>query len=383
MSILNQLRKHIYLCLLPLAGFLQQCTQNNTKFTEAEIRDSAFYSIEDFNNLDKIDAHFHLRSDADTIFVEQAARDKFHILNLNVYTDNGMPLEEQKELSIRMIKKYPEIVSWGTAFSLKNFNQPGWQDEAINYIQKSVSAGAIAVKVWKNIGFFLKDENGNLVMIDHPRFDLVLDYMAKNQIPLVGHLGEHKNSWQPLEKMTVKGNRDYARDHPDEHMYLHPDRPSYEDYIDARDRMLDKHPDLVFIGAHLGSLEWSVDELAKRLDKYPNMAVDMAERVSHLQYQTLTEWQKVHDFFIKYQDRLIYGTDLRSSAMDIVNAGITEPADIKKHAHDVWLRHWRFFVTDENMEVPKVKGEFRGLKLPREVVDKIYFTNAKRWFPGI
>lgn len=380
---IKHLRKQIYLYSLLLAGLLPQCTQINTRSANTAIQDSVYYTMEDFNTLDKIDAHFHLRNDADTIFVEQAEKDKFRVLNLNVYTDKGKPLEEQQESSIRMMKKYPDIVSWGTAFSLKNFNQPGWQDEAIDYVRNSVSNEAIAVKVWKNIGFFLKDENGNLVMIDHPRFDPILDYLAKNQIPLVGHLGEHKNSWQPLEKMTVKGNRDYARDHPDEHMYLHPDRPSYEDYIAARDRMLDKHPDLVFIGAHLGSLEWSVDELAKRLDKYPNMAVDMAERISHLEYQTLTEWQKVHDFFIKYQDRLIYGTDLRRGAMDIVNAGITEPVDIKKHIHGVWLRHWRFFVTDEKMEVPKVNGEFSGLKLPREVIDKIYFSNAKRWYPGI
>jgi len=184
-----------------------------------------------------------------------------------------------------------------------------------------------------------------------------------------------------LEKMTVNGNRDYARAHPDEHMYLHPERPSYEDYINARDRMLEKHPDLIFIGAHLGSLEWSVDELAKRLDKFPNMSVDMAERVSHLQYQTLTEWQKVHDFFIKYQDRLLYGTDLRSSAMDIVNKGIKDPEGIKKHAHEVWMRHWIFFTDDQMMRVPKVEGEFKGLKLPREVVDKIYRTNAEKLFP--
>jgi predicted TIM-barrel fold metal-dependent hydrolase len=166
-------------------------------------------------------------------------------------------------------------------------------------------------------------------------------------------------------------------------MYLHPERPSYEYYIQVRDHMLEKHPDLQFIGAHLGSLEWSVDELAKRLDKFPNMAVDMAERISHLQYQALTQWQKVHDFFIKYQDRLLYGTDLRSNAMDIVNSNITDPAGIRKHAHEVWLRHWRFFTTDEMMRVPKVDGEFKGLKLPREVIDKIYRKNAEKWIPGI
>ena len=64
-----------------------------------------------------------------------------------------------------------------------------------------------------------------------------------------------------------------------------------------------------FIGAHLGSLEWNVDELARRLDKFPNMAVDMAARITHLQFQSATNWQKVHDFMIKYQDRLLYATD--------------------------------------------------------------------------
>ena len=220
-------------------------------------------------------------------------------------------------------------------------------------------------------------------MIDNPRFDPILDYLAKTHIPLIGHLGEHKNSWLPLGKMTVKGNRDYARVHPDEYMYLHPERPSYDEYINARDHMLEKHPDLIFIGAHLGSLEWSVDELAKRLDKFPNMAVDMAERISHLQYQALTNWQKVHDFFIKYQDRLLYGTDLRMDAMDIINSRIKEPADLRKHAHEIRLRHWKFFTTDEKMIVPKVEGEFKGLKLPAEVIDKLYRKNAEKWIPGI
>jgi predicted TIM-barrel fold metal-dependent hydrolase len=376
-------RRYKYLFLIPLAGFLQQCAQVSNLKSENQQADSAYYSLEDFKSLDKIDAHFHINSDADTIFINQAEEDNFRILNLNVYKDNGKPIEEQQEFSIKMIKAFPGRVSWVTAFSLENFNNDGWQEEAISYIKNSVSKGAIGVKVWKNIGFFLKDKNGKLVMIDNPRFDPILDYMAKNQIPLIGHLGEHKNSWLPLEKMTVNGNRDYARVHPDEHMYLHPERPSYEDYINARDNMLAKHPDLIFIGAHLGSLEWSVDELAKRFDKYPNMAVDMAERISHLQYQTLTERQKVHDFFIKYQDRIIYGTDLRRGAMDIVNNGIKDSEGIKKHSHEVWMRHWKFFTTDEKMRVPKVEGEFRGLKLPREVVNKIYRKNAEKWFSRI
>ena len=80
-------------------------------------------------------------------------------------------------------------------------------------------------------------------------------------------------------------------------LYLHPNLPSYQDQIDARDRMLDRNPNMTFVGAHMGSLEWSVDELAKRLDKYPNMSVDLAARMGQVFYQTRTHREKGSEFF--------------------------------------------------------------------------------------
>ena len=164
-------------------------------------------------------------------------------------------------------------------------------------------------------------------MIDDPAFDSIIDFIAKSDIPVVGHLGEPKNCWLPLEKMTIKGDQSYFRQNPKYHMYLHPEFPSYEAQMEARDHMLEKHPDLKFIGAHLGSLEWSVAELAKRLDKFPNMAVDMAARISHLKYQAKTNWQEVHDFCVKYQDRLLYATDLQTNDTE-------DPSSVRKQAHD-------------------------------------------------
>ena len=349
--------------------------------SEAPVAD--YYTLDDYASVKKIDAHVHLTEDVDSAFVHQAEKDNFRLLNIDLYTTDGAPLEDQQDFALHEIKAFPRRVAFATAFSLKHFNDTGWHREVMAWLEQAFSHGAVAVKVWKNVGMELKDSSGRLVMIDDPRFDPVLDFIAKKGITLLGHLGEHRNSWLPLDKMTVKGNRDYAAAHPQEYMYLHPDRPSYATYIRVRDHMLEKHPDLTFVGAHLGSLEWSVDELAKRLDKYPNMAVDLAERISHLQFQALTNWQKVHDFFIKYQDRLIYGTDMRHEAMDVVNNGITGYEGLKNHAHEVWLRHWRFFTTSETMTVPKVQGAFKGMKLPRQVVDKIYFGNALKWYPRL
>ena len=102
----------------------------------------------------------------------------------------------------------------------------------------------------------------------------------------------------------------------------------------------------------------------------------MAERICHLQFQAVKDWQKVHDFFIKYQDRLIYSTD------NGVNAK-SDFAEANKRFHEVRLSDWKFFVTNGKMNVSHFLVPFNGLKLPKEVIDKIYRENARKWFPGI
>lgn len=351
------------------------CFQNCSpqKVVQANKNAPSYYTVDDYKSVEKINTHVHIRMD-DTTFLNLAASDNFRVLNVSVNSPSAPPIQRQKDISVRLIKSYPTRISYATTISVQNWNSETWQQETLSFLKESFDMGAIGVKVWKNIGMDLRDKNGKFVMIDDPRFDPILDFIEKNNKTLIGHLGEPKNCWLPIEKMTVQGDKDYFKAHPQYHMYLHPEYPSYDDQLNAKDRMLQKHPNLRFVGAHLGSLEWSVDELAKRLDKFPNMAVDMAERISHLQYQAVRDWQKVHDFFIKYQDRLIYGTDQRVDSTQIPVVRNTE-------AHESWLRHWKFFTTDEKMKVPKVEKEFKGLKLPREVVDKIYRKNAEKWLP--
>jgi predicted TIM-barrel fold metal-dependent hydrolase len=119
-------------------------------------------------------------------------------------------------------------------------------------------------------------------------------------------------------------------------------------------------------------LEWSVDEIGAWLDKYPNTAVDMAARIGQLFYQTRENREKVRGFFIKYQDRILYGTDIGD------NGG--EKEAFQKRMHETWLKDWEYLVTDHTMTSNLIAGEFNGLKLPKEVVDKIYSGNAKRWY---
>jgi predicted TIM-barrel fold metal-dependent hydrolase len=256
---------------------------------------------------------------------------------------------------------------------MKGWDNPDWQEKTLAYIDESFKKGAIGMKVWKNIGMVEKDKDGKFIMIDNPKFDTIFNYLERKGIPVCGHLGEPRNCWLPLEQMTVSSDSSYFERNPHYHMFLHPEYPSYEDQINARDNLLTKHPDLKFIGCHLGSLEWNVDSLARRLDKYPNMAVDMSARICHLQYQSAQDRGRVRDFCIKYQDRLLYGTDVGYS-------GSSDPERFRKSMHETWIDDWKYLTSDEEMTSDKFRGTFTGLKLPAAVVDKIYNGNAIKWY---
>lgn len=347
------------------------CSNRNTAESDTSARQEQTYTAEDFASVKKFDTHIHLNTEQ-TAFIEQAAKDNLRFLVIVDDRPFGITMEDQQKIVRKQLKAFPDRIAYATTFSVKNFNSDEWQEETIQYLDDSFSKGAIAVKVWKNIGMDLKDENGNFVMIDDPKFEPILSHLANKNITLIGHLGEPRECWLPLDQMIF--HKGYYSAHPEYHMYLHPEYPSYEDEINARDHMLEKHPDLKFIGAHLGSLEWSLDELAKRLDKYPNMAVDLA-RMSDLNYHAMKDWLKTRDFFIKYQDRLLYATDVQVRESDNVD-------EMNKRTHDARVKDWKFFTTDDSFELPAVNGTYRGLKLPKEVVDKIYRLNAEKWLPG-
>ncbi len=331
-----------------------------------------YYSQEDFYSIEKIDTHIHIHT-GNTAFADQAKTDKFLLLNVSVDVPGYPDVEEQQRLALLQIGQNPDRIKYLTAFTLKDWDSTYWADKTIGQLKTSFEKGALGIKLWKNIGMTYKDSRGQFIMIDDPKFDPVIQYIIGKDKTVMGHLGEPKNCWMPLEDMTVNNDRSYFKEHPEYHMFLHPEYPSYEDQINARDRFLERHPDLRFVGAHLGSLEWDVNELAARLDRFPNMAVDMAARIPHLQHQTIHNREKVRNFFIQYQDRLTYGSDSEISESSI-------PEEAKKHLHETWMADWKYFVTNETMTSPDVNGEFKGLKLPKEVVDKIYRENAKRWF---
>jgi len=334
---------------------------------------SLHYGPDDFYRVEKIDAHMHLH-DTLPLFFARAKADNVRVLTINVDYPDFPPLARQQQVAIALQRAHPADVAFAATFATAAIEQPGWADATIAGLDQALSAGAVGVKVWKNIGMDLRDREGRAIMIDDARFDPVFGHLAARGVVVLGHQAEPKNCWLPFEQMTVDGDRQYFRAHPQYHMYGKTQWPSHEAQLAARDRMLERHPQLRFVGVHLASLEWDVDEVARFLDRYPGASVDVAARIVHLEQQAISQPGKVRRFLIRYQDRIMYGTDLASSDEQ-------PDQDLAAEAHQTWISDWQFFNSDDTMHSSDLDQPFRGLALPKEVVDKLYWKNARRMYP--
>lgn len=335
---------------------------------------AATYSMADFATVRKFDSHTHVNSLEGGGLLEQAGRDGFEILSINVDYPAFNPQEKQYQVALTLQQREPRRFHFAATFSIDGWDSPGWSERVAAHLKEAAGNGARAVKVWKNIGMSFRDRDGKLVMLDDPGFDPVWRQIEALGIPVIGHLGEPRNCWLPLDQMTTENDRGYFRDHPEYYMYLHPEMPSYEEEIAARDRFLQRAPaQLRFVGAHLGSLEWSVDSLARFLDTYPQAKVDLAARMTNVQAQSSEHHDAVRDFFIRYQDRILYATDLTQSANG-------PAAEVAQEAATRWRSDWKYLATDESQYVEDLRRDVRGLALPRAVIDKIYYANAQAAF---
>jgi predicted TIM-barrel fold metal-dependent hydrolase len=323
-----------------------------------------------YHSMTKIDAHVHIRTE-DPAIMEYALSEGFKLITINTRSNSQEYIDEQAYFAGKMKELYPESISWLATFSMENFEESGWAEEVVQKLQENIDKGAVGFKVWKDIGMTFRDSLGRFVFLDDPLFDPILDFMSGSGLPLLTHIGEPKNCWLPIDSMTVNGDKSYFRENPQYHMYMHPEYPSYERLIQSRDNVLARYPDLKMVGAHLGSLEWDVDELAGRLDRYPNFAVDLAARVCHLQVQ---DREKVLEFILRYQDRILYATD-----MSVSGDNFEERRD---WIENEWRSDWTFFATDSLLSSPNVENDFKGLDLSEEVLRKIFYTNALQWYPG-
>jgi len=333
-----------------------------------------YYTLADFQRVQKIDAHVHVHGPAER-FMAQAIKDDFYLLTINVDYPDFPPLAEQQRAAVSLVERYPGRVAFAATFSSEGFGTPGWVDGALQQLSSARDQHAVGVKIWKNFGMSVKDADGHYVMPDDPRLAPIISSVERAGMVLLGHQAEPLNCWLPLQRMTVRSDREYFSEHPQYYMYRQPQMPSHEQILEARDRMLSAHASLKFDAVHLASLEWDVERIGAFLDRFPNANVDMAARTVHLEYQAVRHPDKVRRFLIRYQDRILYGSD------DSYGPGDEDAAALRE-VHSGWMADWRFLTGSGKLHSSEFAGAYLGMHLPRKVVDKIYWSNAQTMFSG-
>ncbi len=228
----------------------------------------------------------------------------------------------------------------------------------------AVQSGISGLKLFKRFGLEYKNPDGSLIKVDDRRFDPIWQACGKLGIPIIVHTADPAAFFEPIDETNERWE-ELSR-HPD--WSFHGEQyPSRNELLEARNRVIGRHPKTKFIGAHVANNPEDLKVVRGWLDKYPNLYVETASRISELGRQPFT----ARKFFMEYSDRILFGTD-------------GPWPEARLHIN------WRFFETaDESFayseKVPPPQGmwQIHGLNLPDAVLQRLYFENACRLIPGV
>jgi hypothetical protein len=324
-----------------------------------------------FAAIQPIDVHVHVFK-TDPAFQKMLEQLNLKLLDILVM-DSTHPyrksLQQQIDDAQALVRSSRGYIALCTTFDPYKFGSASFSADAIKQIDHDFANGAVAVKIWKNIGMEIKDSSGQYILADDPKFEPIYKDIASHGKTLMSHQAEPNVAWGPKDESDPSWS--YYKENPQWYVADRPGFPSKQRILEARDHVLANNPELRMVGVHLGSMERSLDDIASHLDKYPNFAIDTAAR---MEYLMLMPPEKVSAFLIKYQDRVLYGTDL-----DVLpDASLP---DTLQEWRSRYARDWKFLATSETL---KVRGkQVHGLNLPQPVLQKIFHGNAIRWIPGL
>jgi hypothetical protein len=321
-------------------------------------------------DFERIDTHVHVHRDAPAIS-SALKESKWRGLDIVVCPASGdepFDLEEKLTATLKVERDSGGTLAWASTFDARGFEEPDFTERTIARLRRSFDDGAIGVKIWKNIGMSIKAKSGAYLLPDDPALLPIYEVIERAGRTLVAHLAEPDGAWLPLDAKNPE--LAYYSNNPQWHMFGKAGAPVKNDILTARDRVLARYPKLRVVGCHLGSDEDDLKRLAKRLDAYPNFAVDTAARV---RYFARGDGEQVRQFLTRYQDRILYATDFSLRTGDAMAA-----ARALKATHD---RDWAFFSGNEQMDY--TGHATQGLALPDQVLRKIFRENALRWLPGL
>ncbi len=268
---------------------------------------------------------------------------------------------ERLQRSIELMKRTPhkDRVHMLVGIDLRDVG-PGWAEKAVRQLEADLKAGAVGVgEISKSFGMTIKKADGTRLKIDDPDLDPVWEACARLNVPVFIHTGDPQALFEPID---FKNERWLELALFDDRRYR--DRvPPFEELMAERDRLFKKHPKTRFVAAHMGWHANDLGRLSRMLDAMPNVSIEVAAVL----YDIGRQPRAAREFFIKYQDRVLFGKD--------------------SFQPEEYPYYWRVFETaDEYFDYYRGYHAFwklYGINLPDDVLKKLYFRNALKLAPRL
>ncbi len=253
------------------------------------------------------------------------------------------------------------------------FQDPRYPQLQADAVESAARAGAKGLKVLKTLGLFLRERGreGPLVKVDDPRFDPMWEACAAHGLPVYVHVSDPEAFFLPIDCTNERW--DELGNHPD-WSFHGKDFPSHQELMDARDRVIARHPKTLFVGLHVGHNAENLAFVSRSLDRFPNLTVELGARIGELGRQPRT----ARRFFETYQDRIFFGTD----AIPPPEGNDTPQQVFKDELYEIY---YRFLETeDEYFDYapapvpPQGRWRIYGIGLPDPILRKVYHENAER-----
>src|ERR1022692_1834083 len=216
-------------------------------------------ALKSFAALHPIDVHVHVFK-TDPAFQAMLERLNLKVLDILVM-DDTLPyrkqLQPQVDDALALMRSSHGHVALCTTFDPYLFDSPSFSADAIKQIDQDFAAGAVAVKIWKNIGMEIKDHSGKFIMADDPKFDPIYRDIAQHGKTLLSHQAEPDVAWGPPDPADPSWS--YYQENPQWYVGNKSGFPSKQAILEARDHVLANNPNLRMVGVHLGSMERDLD----------------------------------------------------------------------------------------------------------------------------
>jgi predicted TIM-barrel fold metal-dependent hydrolase len=308
-----------------------------------------------------IDVHGHPRvsissADFDNV-VAAMDRNNLRVL-VNADGVSGVRLRQAIE-AIRTGRHKDRIVQFAEV-DFRNVG-PGWGKSAAQQLEADIRAGAVGLgEISKGLGLRYKKADGSRLRLDDPELDPVWETCGRLGVPVLIHTAEPQEFFEPIDYTNERWlELALFRDR----RYQSAEFPRFEELIGERNRMFRKHPKTTFIAAHFAYHANDLARMGKLLDDMPNVYTEVGAILAELGRQP----RAAHAFFVKYQDRILFGKD--------------------SFQPDEYPYYWRVFETkDEYFDYYRDYHAFwklYGMGLPDAVLKKLYYQNALKIVPGL